>query len=316
MTISGPRLWMLDYGKRMASVFDNAKGWSVVLSGLPNRIHLALVHPLCLALLSDRLATQDSTRTECHVCGGQPISARFVFCQRCGTTAYCSVEHRKQDWKTHKRNCQGFSDSSNGETDEKDTAKTEETLVEYIVRNLQENYYCVVDNFHARELGLAVLEEVKYLKKQGEFKDGELVSPGGNGKSTGKRIREDQITWASGKEPHCKAIAQHMTVMDALMARCNSLIEEHDIKNRTKVIILSVTVVIVLLLKKKWKETLRFPLNHTTFKTVSQGTNVPLMGQLYNILTTSFFWLEFIGDTYLKIVSYLWHLSWHSLVYL
>lgn len=172
--------------------------------------------------------------TLCPVCNKQ--SSGLNRCPYCKRASYCSKEHRKSDLKHHRRSCQDSVLMHGLERRSSDVALDNGRLTraESIVHNLKEKGYCILDNFHGSEFGLSVLEEVKSLHEQGLFKDGELVSTNGNGKKD-KKIREDQISWVSGTEQNCQAIARHMTVVDKLIHQCNSLLEDHDIKHRTQV---------------------------------------------------------------------------------
>ena len=166
---------------------------------------------------------------QCHFCEQRSDSS--FLCPRCKSMSYCSREHRKRDWKLHKRNCTGKCSIS---TEPTLSPHLKENLAEYIVRSLQENDFCVIDNFHASSLAFYVLEEVKSLHKGGALADGQLASADGFGRKD-KKVREDKIVWVSGREPYCQSIARHMLVMDVLMAKCNKLICTNDVRRRTKV---------------------------------------------------------------------------------
>jgi len=46
--------------------------------------------------------TKVVTTFECNICKSKE---NLKLCSKCHSVSYCSVEHQKEDWQKHKKNC-------------------------------------------------------------------------------------------------------------------------------------------------------------------------------------------------------------------
>ncbi|XP_035674809.1 prolyl hydroxylase EGLN3-like [Branchiostoma floridae] len=114
-------------------------------------------------------------------------------------------------------------------------AKREKEMADYIVRRLTADGICVVDNFLEETTGDAILAEVKSLREDGVFRDGQLVNQAAA--DTARNIRGDIITWVEGKETNCRRIGHLVSRMDAIIMRCDSKLGKCKINGRTKAMV-------------------------------------------------------------------------------
>ncbi|XP_027046171.1 egl nine homolog 1-like isoform X1 [Pocillopora damicornis] len=176
----------------------------------------------------------------CDLCNEKAVTR----CPYCKTAQYCGAEHRKSDFKLHKKKCMGLpsvekeqqfrENRLNGYTPMDLLQNRFFERAEFVVDTLRKQGYCYLDDFHGEDIALKILSEVKNLHHREKFTDGELVSSNGNGSMLNKKIRDDKIAWIDGKEENCQAISHHMTTVNTLIRFCNGLIEEYDIEHRTK----------------------------------------------------------------------------------
>ena len=178
----------------------------------------------------------------CDLCNEKAVTR----CPYCKTAQYCGAEHRKSDFKLHKKKCMGLPSVEkeqqfrlNGYTPMDLLPNRFFERAEFVVDTLRKQGYCYLDDFHGEDIALKILSEVKNLHQREKFTDGELVSSNGNGSMLNKKIRDDKIAWIDGKEENCQAISHHMTTVNTLIRFCNGLIEEYDIEHRTKVRMIS-----------------------------------------------------------------------------
>ncbi|XP_053730835.1 egl nine homolog 1 isoform X2 [Synchiropus splendidus] len=115
----------------------------------------------------------------------------------------------------------------NGQAD----SSPQKLAMERIVPSMDQNGFCVVDNFLGPETGMGILDNVRALHNTGQFTDGQVVSQKSD--ST-KDIRGDKITWVEGKEPGCENIRFLMNRMDDLIRHCNGNLGNYKINGRTK----------------------------------------------------------------------------------
>ena len=172
-----------------------------------------------------------------------------ITCTRCRIARYCCTEHRKTDWKLHRRKCLGQPQAAGAETYFNDSRMNSglNSYVKGLVQNsvwekaksvvaaLRKQGYYYIDGFHGEDTARKILSEVKSLHQLQRFTDGELVSSNGNGSTLNKKIRDDKIAWVDGSEENCETISYHMTAVNSLIRECNALIDEYDIERRTKV---------------------------------------------------------------------------------
>ncbi|CAH1261379.1 EGLN1 [Branchiostoma lanceolatum] len=114
-------------------------------------------------------------------------------------------------------------------------AKRDKDMAEYIVRRLNTDGICVVDNFLEEPVGESILEEVKGLREEGVFSDGQLVNQAAA--DTARNIRGDIITWVEGKEANCRRIGHLVSRMDTIIMKCNSKLGKCKINGRTKAMV-------------------------------------------------------------------------------
>lgn len=176
----------------------------------------------------------------CDLCNEKAVTR----CPYCKTAQYCGAEHRKSDFKLHKKKCMGLPSVEkeqqfrlNGYTPMDLLPNRFFERAEFVVDTLRKQGYCYLDDFHGEDIALKILSEVKNLHQREKFTDGELVSSNGNGSMLNKKIRDDKIAWIDGKEENCQAISHHMTTVNTLIRFCNGLIEEYDIEHRTKAMV-------------------------------------------------------------------------------
>lgn len=170
-----------------------------------------------------------------------------ITCTHCRIARYCCTDHRKRDWRLHRRKCLGQQSTVpdaylNGSkvnrydvTDSLQNGFSNQAV--YVVETLRKQGYCYIDDFHGEDLARSILGEVKTLHQRQKFADGELVSSNGNGSTLNKKIRDDKITWVDGKEENCETISYHMNVVNLLIRKCNELIDEYEIEHRTKAMV-------------------------------------------------------------------------------
>ncbi|KAM8851672.1 egl nine homolog 1 isoform 2-T2 [Synchiropus picturatus] len=115
----------------------------------------------------------------------------------------------------------------NGQAD----SSPQKLAMERVVPSMDQNGFCVVDNFLGPETGMGILDNVRALHNTGQFTDGQVVSQKSD--ST-KDIRGDKITWVEGKEPGCENIRFLMNRMDDLIRHCNGNLGNYKINGRTK----------------------------------------------------------------------------------
>ena len=168
-----------------------------------------------------------------------------ITCTHCRIARYCCTEHRKSDWRLHRRKCMGQPNAGR-ESHFNDSRVNSHEVVDWlhnsiseqaksVVETLRKQGFCYVDDFHGEEIAMKILSEVKSLHDRQKFTDGELVSSNGNGSTLNKKIRDDKIAWVDGKEENCETISYHMNAVNSLMRQCNTLIDEYEIEHRTKV---------------------------------------------------------------------------------
>ena len=175
----------------------------------------------------------------CDLCNEEAT----ITCSHCKLARYCCVEHRKSDWRLHRRKCLGQQDTGRearmNRYDLMDLLQNSiSEQAKSVVSTLRRQGYCYIDDFHGDEIARKILSEVKNLHHRQKFKDGELVSSNGNGSTLNKKVRDDKIAWIDGKEENCETISYHMNVVNALIRQCNGLIDEYEIEHRTKVRVL------------------------------------------------------------------------------
>lgn len=185
--------------------------------------------------------TPSGQKMVCDLCNQEAS----ITCSHCRIARYCCTEHRKRDWKLHRRKCLGQQTTGrethlNGSrVDRYDVMDLVQNGISeqatFVVERLRKQGYCYIDNFHGDVVARGILSEVKLLHQRQKFTDGELVSSSGNGSTLNKKIRDDKITWVDGKEENCETISCHMNAVNALIRKCNELIEEYEIEHRTKV---------------------------------------------------------------------------------
>ncbi|KAM8851671.1 egl nine homolog 1 isoform 1-T1 [Synchiropus picturatus] len=118
----------------------------------------------------------------------------------------------------------------NGQAD----SSPQKLAMERVVPSMDQNGFCVVDNFLGPETGMGILDNVRALHNTGQFTDGQVVSQKSD--ST-KDIRGDKITWVEGKEPGCENIRFLMNRMDDLIRHCNGNLGNYKINGRTKAMV-------------------------------------------------------------------------------
>lgn len=207
----------------------------------------------------------------CELCGKME---NLLKCGRCRNSFYCSKDHQKQDWKTHKLICKEAdksklqqqsvktsetlqpspqarndsvtpsreriknmitNDASGINNNTKPNGQTNKrSLDDTVIRNMNDHGICFLDNFLGEETGSAVLENVVTLHQGGKLTDGQLVSQRSD--ST-RDIRGDQIVWIEGNEDGCEKIRFLMSRMDDLLRLCNSRLGNYRINGRTKAMV-------------------------------------------------------------------------------
>lgn len=217
----------------------------------------------------DSKLDSEQDKQYCELCGKME---NLLKCGRCRNSFYCSKDHQKQDWKTHKLICKAAdksklqqqsvktsetlqpspqarhdsvtpcreriknvisNDASGINNNTKPNGQTNKrSLDDTVIRNMNDHGICFLDNFLGEETGSAVLENVVTLHQGGKLTDGQLVSQRSD--ST-KDIRGDQIVWIEGNEDGCEKIRFLMSRMDDLLRLCNSRLGNYRINGRTKV---------------------------------------------------------------------------------
>ena len=194
------------------------------------------IFPFAGGLLRMSCLNPSGKKMLCDLCNQEAS----ITCSHCRIARYCCKEHRKRDWRLHRRKCLGQQTHLNGSRVDKydDMDLIQNGISEqatYVVERLRKRGYCYIDGFHGEGVAMEILSEVKLLHQRQKFTDGELVSSSGNGSTLNKKIRDDKITWVDGKEDNCDTISFHMNTVNALIRKCNDLIEEYEIEHRTKV---------------------------------------------------------------------------------
>ncbi|XP_019642469.1 PREDICTED: egl nine homolog 3-like [Branchiostoma belcheri] len=114
-------------------------------------------------------------------------------------------------------------------------ARREKEMADHVVRRLTTDGICVLDNFLDETTGDSILEEVRKLREEGVFRDGQLVNQ--STANTARNIRGDIITWAEGSEPNCRRIGYLVSRMDSIIMRCNNKLGKCKINGRTKAMV-------------------------------------------------------------------------------
>ncbi|XP_038072562.1 egl nine homolog 1-like [Patiria miniata] len=113
-------------------------------------------------------------------------------------------------------------------------SKKSNALVKYVVEHMQKFGICVVDKFLNPENGDAILEEVKALRDEKAFHDGQLVSDS----ASAKDIRGDMITWTDGSDPGTKNIGFLISRIDSIIHQCKGHLEGFkNISGRTEAMV-------------------------------------------------------------------------------
>lgn len=194
----------------------------------------------------------------CSYCGIN--SSRLFRCIQCKNALYCSHEHQKSHWKTHRTLCKAYmkpvlrppttyintydfqseyeiAPSPVGSKlpidDIKRNQQTQMVRAKHVVEKLRKKGYCIIDGFLGDAKGHKVLWDVTKILRSGVMKDGELV-PTNSPINQRKVVRGDKIAWITGKEEIYDNMKLIMDAIDRLMRYCkDSLTEEHVIKGRT-----------------------------------------------------------------------------------
>uniref|UniRef100_A0A8C4ZS96 hypoxia-inducible factor-proline dioxygenase n=1 Tax=Gadus morhua TaxID=8049 RepID=A0A8C4ZS96_GADMO len=182
---------------------------------------------------------RERERSYCELCGKME---NLLKCGRCRSSFYCSKEHQKQHWGTHKLICKEADTAAAAQQGPKQTPEPalstrpspQKLATDYIIPLMNKNGICVVDNFLGAETGVCILQDVKALHQTGRFTDGQLVSQKSD--ST-KDIRGDKITWIDGQEKGCEKIRFLMSRMDDLVRHCNGKLGNYTINGRTKAMV-------------------------------------------------------------------------------
>jgi len=91
--------------------------------------------------------------------------------------------------------------------------------VKVLIEHLNRYGVCVVDNFLGDEKGIKTLDEIIRMQKLEYFKDGQVMSGGGQNQPT---IRSDKITWTDGFSPvDCPYLRYAVRVLDSIVLRAN-----------------------------------------------------------------------------------------------
>lgn len=177
--------------------------------------------------------------SKCEVCG---TNENLYLCGDCRISHYCGREHQKSDWDNHKKICkqrrneQQWSDL-NIENVLRDTSLNKHPeksplLTDYIVDCMNKYGICVLDNFFGEPKADDILNEVMFLRSQGAFSDGQIVSQ----PVTAGKIRGDQILWLEKNEKQ-RFITSHIERLDLIVMDCAKKIRQYKIGGRTKAMV-------------------------------------------------------------------------------
>ncbi|CAD5119084.1 DgyrCDS7729 [Dimorphilus gyrociliatus] len=176
--------------------------------------------------------------SKCEVCD---TIDNLLVCGACRLSYYCGRDHQKSDWDNHQQICKQRTEQSwsdlNFENVLKDTSlnkhcEKSSKLTEYIVECMNKYGICVLDNFFCEPRAGDILNEVKSLRSQGAFTDGQLVSQPA---TTGK-VRGDQILWLEKNDKH-PYITSFIERLDSIVMDCAKKLKQYQIGGRTKAMI-------------------------------------------------------------------------------
>jgi hypoxia-inducible factor (prolyl hydroxylase) len=131
---------------------------------------------------------------------------------------------------TEKEHSQHAHSMAEGAKKEDEKSKT---LVDYVVRCLNDYGICVIDHFMGDELGNTVHKEVEQFQARGQLKHGQLVSH----LDSSKKIRGDEIRWVERGDDNATHIGTLIYRLDSLIRKTDGMLGRYRINGRTKAMV-------------------------------------------------------------------------------
>ncbi|XP_069118295.1 egl nine homolog 1-like isoform X2 [Argopecten irradians] len=125
----------------------------------------------------------------------------------------------------------------------KPKSKNIRNLAMFVMDNLNNNNFCVVDSLFEDHHLDRVLAEIKSLDAKSQLKTGKLAggrtSDDNNQKELRAEIRSDRMAWVDRNQEDIPQIGRAVERLDSIMTDLNSLFEDKDcfINSRTKVMV-------------------------------------------------------------------------------
>jgi len=112
--------------------------------------------------------------------------------------------------------------------------------VKILLEHLNKYGVCALDNFLGKEKGTKVLNEIWMLQQNDLFKDGQVMSGGGNSEPD---IRSDKISWTDGYQPqNCPNLRILVKLLDSIVMTANRVdnngeLSKYRLNCRTRIMV-------------------------------------------------------------------------------